>query len=722
MYKTQIPSTDNSREMTSTFYGLNRKEVISEGELSETWNMSADHFPVLSPRDPRTLKMKAASDVWDKQTLEWKSHFEGDISDLHMIYESSFDVIDGKKVQFSFIADTDVVKNVEVNVKCVYEEETTFEDTFKGERETLYSGEFITPTKCEKCFIQIVAYPLDPETIEAEEIDQFITARYFAVFNDQVRGMLIKDGALAYLIGPVLYYNGTAYDMRTVMQENERIDEQQLISYGTQILIFPLGLYFNTLTHEFGTLWNRVEIKGASVNYYISDIEGKALEPTIGTEAPENPNNGDYWINTTEGQKGLYQWFKIKGMWQPIATTYICIKTSGNFTGFKEGDAIFMNSPLKDINEGSIIQRISTHNGDTYITVLGLMDEPIQLDTSEESPAVFLRPLPKLDYVCVSNNRVWGCYKGEENGQIINEIHACKLADPTNWYVFAGNANDSYTLSIGGDGDFTGAFSYRGYPYFFKENVVYCVYGNYPAAYSLNTLDIRGVQKGCSRSIAKVNEYLMYKSVSDVCIFDGSSPQSVSDNLALDEFSQAAAGASLDKYYISMHNDTRDEWELFCYDLSKGMWHKEDNLKIKEFAYANAGQLYGCNNLDIIGFGKAKDALAEKERPEDYVEWEAVSGEYGYEYPDRKYVSKITLRAKIPYKSDVNVFISYDDGPFELVKELRGDNTVHTQSFSVKPKRCDHYKLKLTGHGKVLVYGIVRTFEFGDDNNGYKFR
>lgn len=171
-----------------------------------------------------------------------------------------------------------------------------------------------------------------------------------------------------------------------------------------------------------------------------------------------------------------------------------------------------------------------------------------------------------------------------------------------------------------------------------------------------------------------------------------------------------------------MHNDTRDEWELFCYDLSKGMWHKEDNLKIKEFAYANAGQLYGCNNLDIIGFGKAKDALAEKERPEDYVEWEATSGEYGYEYPDRKYVSKITLRAKIPYKSDVNVFISYDDGPFELVKELRGDNTVHTQSFSVKPKRCDHYKLKLTGHGKVLVYGIVRTFEFGDDNNGYKFR
>ena len=61
--------------------------------------------------------------------------------------------------------------------------------------------------------------------------------------NETIRGMLLKDGKLAYLINHTLYWNEIEFDFSDY---EDTTKEQQLISYGAYILIFPMGAYVNT--------------------------------------------------------------------------------------------------------------------------------------------------------------------------------------------------------------------------------------------------------------------------------------------------------------------------------------------------------------------------------------------------------------------------------------------------------------------------------------------
>ncbi len=58
------------------------------------------------------------------------------------------------------------------------------------------------------------------------------------------------------------------------------------------------------------------------------------------------------------------------------------------------------------------------------------------------------RDVPDMDYVCVNENRLWGC-RGDT-------VYASKLGDPKNFNVFEGLSTDSYAADVGSAGDFTG--------------------------------------------------------------------------------------------------------------------------------------------------------------------------------------------------------------------------------------------------------------------------
>lgn len=84
------------------------------------------------------------------------------------------------------------------------------------------------------------------------------------------------------------------------------------------------------------------------------------------------------------------------------------------------------------------------------------------------------RRVPDMDYLTECDNRVWGCSNKE------NVIYACKLGDPTNWFSYRGIAADSYAVTVGSDGAFTGAATCMGYALFFKENTLHKLYGSKP--------------------------------------------------------------------------------------------------------------------------------------------------------------------------------------------------------------------------------------------------
>ena len=135
------------------------------------------------------------------------------------------------------------------------------------------------------------------------------------------------------------------------------------------------------------------------------------------------------------------------------------------------------------------------------------------------------RRVPDMDYLTECDNRVWGCSNKE------NVIYACKLGDPTNWFSYRGIAADSYAVTVGSDGAFTGAATCMGYALFFKENTLHKLYGSKPSDFQLSSLRCRGVAKGAARSLCVINETLYYLSPDGVMAWDGSIPNKVSTAL-----------------------------------------------------------------------------------------------------------------------------------------------------------------------------------------------
>ena len=159
-----------------------------------------------------------------------------------------------------------------------------------------------------------------------------------------------------------------------------------------------------------------------------------------------------------------------------------------------------------------------------------------------------------MDYITEAGNRLWGCKYGVVDGKVVNEIYCCQLGDCKNWECYQGVSTDSYATSVGSDGVWTGAITHMGYPLFFKENCVHKVYPSNTGAHQIVETQLRGVQKGSARSLTIVNEVVYYKSPIDICAYDGSLPQSISDAFGGLMYSDAVGGALGDKLYMTMKN------------------------------------------------------------------------------------------------------------------------------------------------------------------------
>ena len=235
------------------------------------------------------------------------------------------------------------------------------------------------------------------------------------------------------------------------------------------------------------------------------------------------------------------------------------------------------------------------------------------------------------------------------------------------------------------------------------------VYGNYPANYQIQTTACRGVQKGCSKSLAIVNEVLYYKSQSSICSYDGSLPVEISSALGDVAYSNAVAGSLGNKYYVSML-DSNEIHHLFVYDTKKGMWHREDNTHARDFCTCR-GDLYYIDNAD----NKIKSILGTGEKEKAPVEWSAETGIIGTDSPDKKYISRLDVRLSINIGTRVYFYIQYDSsGEWEHVCTMTG-RTLRSFAVPIRPRRCDHLRLRIDGDGEAKIYSICKTIEQGSD-------
>ena len=427
------------------------------------------------------------------------------------------------------------------------------------------------------------------------------------------------------------------------------------------------------------------------------------------------------WIDTSTTPHTLKQWSETSGMWVTIATTYVKIQSPGIGVDFEKYDGISISglsgSALTDNVTGEVIEDTSElaaldgaaviwDKSDDYIVIVGMLDVT---RTIRDSITVS-RQMPKMDFVVESENRLWGCRYGvANNGDVVNEIYASKLGDFKNWNCFMSLSTDSYAASVGTDGQFTGAITHLGYPLFFKENCVHKVYGNYPANFQIQTTACRGVQIGSERSLAIVNEILYYKAKHAVCAYDGSLPVEISTAMGEERYSDAVAGSHGNKYYISM-KDTTDKYHLFVYDTAKGMWHKEDNLRADAFCSCR-DEMY-CIDYDTK---QIISMLGSGYKNTERVPWMVETGDLGIYSPDMKYISRITVRMMLDVGSEVRFFAQYDfSDDWEELFVMRGTN-LRSFSIPIRPKRCDHIRLRIEGDGMAKIYSITKTIEQGSE-------
>ena len=531
------------------------------------------------------------------------------------------------------------------------------------------------------------------------------------------QGLIAKDN-LCYVDNGKLYI-----DKSEVVGLELTVSPKQLISMGAYIIIMPDKKWVNTTDLTYGAIeasFNPEE-EVISAKYEMCKVDGELYTNTIQSNTPPDPDaeNGTYplWIDISTSPHALKQYSTSNDVWSQIGTTYIKISAPNIASEFKQYDAVKITGLPSDMYsakdlEGKVSPLWEAYHdpnggeGD-YIVVVGFIDYAIP---ARETNLKLERTMPKMDFIIESGNRLWGCRYGlNADNEVVNEIYASKLGDFKNWFCYMGLSTDSYAASCGTDGQWTGAITHLGYPLFFKENFLHKVYGNFPANFQIQSTACRGVERGSGNSLAIVNEVLYYKGRSGVCAYDGSLPGEISYQFGEERYSEAVGGSHGNKYYISM-KDNKGAYNLFVYDTAKGLWHKEDEVNALCFCSCR-DELYYIDRTDK----KIKTILGSGAEGEGPIEWMAETGIIGTSSPDKKYVSRLNIRMALDKGAKVTFYAQYDSfGEWHHISSMVG-TSLRTFTVPVRPRRCDHFRLRIVGTGDGKIYSIAKTIEEGSD-------
>lgn len=509
---------------------------------------------------------------------------------------------------------------------------------------------------------------------------------------------MIDKGGLCYVNQGSFVINGTSVDMGLSP------GEKQLVSMGAYVVIFPDKKYVNTLDlSDNGSLEAKFVSQG-TVQITLCQEDGSEYEDmTVSAEAPEDPADGQYWMDTAT--MALKRYSASSESWVSLVTTFVRLAAQGIGKDFSVGDGVTVSGvaaqALQDLNAATVI----VDKADDYVVIPGLVDSCVSQDP-DQGAITIERTVPEMDFVVESENRLWGCrYGPDREGNIVNELYACKLGDFKNWQCYQGLSTDSYRVSLGADGYFTGAVTYLGQPTFFRENCLHKVYGTYPAEFQLQSTICRGVQLGSHKSLAQVEGILYYKATDGVYSYDGSLPTRLSRKLGNNYYHSAVGGSWGSKYYISMQ-DKMAQHHLFVYDTQRHLWHREDDLQVRHFCNRD-DKLYAAADTRIwVVAGKEGDEV---------VSWLAQTAPLSPEDPNRRYISRIIPRLLLEQGSRIRFSVRYDGkGGWYTLGTVTGAG-LRSFSLPLATRRCEFLELRIQGVGKAKIYSLTLIKEQGSE-------
>ena len=455
---------------------------------------------------------------------------------------------------------------------------------------------------------------------------------------------LFSAGKLCWVDGTEFYFDG-------VRKGTVTDGKKRFARLGAWVLIWPDKAYYNTATDTFGALeasWSGT----ATITSYAYDAESAEAEEVYQGNA---------------------------------------VSAAGAAFPFEAGEAVFLSGSSVEGNNRSAIIREVRSGGKLLVFSNNTFTEHGGERLTLE------RRVPDLDFFCENENRLWGC-KG-------NEIFACALGNPFRWNNYEGLATDSYAVTVGSAGDFTGAASFLGYAMFFKADAIHKIYGGKPSNFQAMSSAVSGVADGGGESMAVAGETLFYLSRTGVVSYSGGVPVSVAAPFGPARFDEAVGGSDGRKYYVSLREG--EIWSLFVYDTRTGLWHREDDTHALGFAQED-GVLYLLdakdNGLYTVGTGGYEG-----------IGWMAETGDFTDAGPDKAGVVRLQLRFEADEGAAVKVEVQFDsDGAWRPVNELASTRK-RSYVLPIIPRRCDHYRLRLSGTGGCRVFSLTRQFYRGSE-------
>lgn len=747
----EIPTWDNATINTQTFLGLNRGMSIADGEMADMLNMSSDNYPVLSSRKSR------GAPIFPVEGGGVTSH-EGVASgmlgtDRVIVCTDGKVYMDGELLPIELSAEEHMQPKHLVSMGayvCIWPDKKYFNVTNVNEYGNMgwrWQSPVNITVSAMMCRKDGTNYDMEDITVAdkapAEPVDQqlwldtsgedHVLKQYSEMYQEWVQvattfikiqasgiGVGLKENDVVHMSGVRSVAVGDAQPTQTLEG-----DEETLSFPGEDVSLYSKF----TTTHMGGTNWVSTEASTVSKTCTIA-VEG-IPEKAVVTKAVAKCDigyshygarvltiNGDHYSEGTSPEIPLEMTGDGEASLKFLFQSYNNATVSGshggrlNITNIRVEVTYEVSSggdeTVENLDEKQL-EALNTTNliygcGKDYIIVAGLLHN---VHTLANTLVVELK-IPDLDYVCEANNRIWGCSYARVNGELTNEIRCCALGDFRNWYRFEGTSMDSYVMSVGSDGPFTAAYSLRGVPLIWKEDYLHKISGTQPSNFTLNTLKCRGVQDGSWRSLAVVNETLMYKARNDVMAYDGATPYSVSEKLGPARYYDAVGGAYRDKYYICMRDD-QIRRHLYVLDTAKGLWHKEDENSISFMAAADGDLVMAVEAGGVTKLLAVGNQAEEAER----FPWSVTFGTFGYSSERAKYLSRFNIRAQMAAGGVMRFEIQYDSsGRWEKMGTMKS-NRLQTFLLPIIPRRCDHCQVRISGEGEISIYSIARVYEEG---------
>ena len=320
---------------------------------------------------------------------------------------------------------------------------------------------------------------------------------------------------------------------------------------------------------------------------------------------------------------------------------------------------------------------------------------------------------PDMDYVCVHNNRIWGCkgnhiyasYQGNAMGTFTVTVNG-EQEDRYGWTYFVNSNGDpsdvgAWAVDCAIDGNLTGIFSW--------DNRVIClgnrshmeVYGDYPSNFSLRSISKYGTVNHAS--MQEVNSRLYYVSRSGVLQYSGGLEKDVARDLN-ETYTDAVAGTDGTRYYLSLKDG--DRYKLYVYHTLFDCWTEEDSPDIVDFAQMD-GAVYGlCADGNIYRLNDPEST--------ERVSWRFEFDDYSSTVYSNTMIQSLHLKVKSAANAYMDVDVAVDGGDSKTKRSLTFPN--HTlQTVDVGFCRGVEHRFIVKGEGPVEIYGYQYTFVNGGD-------